>query len=87
VALTVCGLIGGSVRTTCAERPDTPGGLAFASGVPRYDQAYRKARQVIASDVKDGNFLLDAEPRAVPLVEAALQGTHQVEIRLGGIEE
>jgi hypothetical protein len=29
----------------------------FASGVPAYDQAYQKARQVIAADVKDGKFL------------------------------
>jgi glycogen debranching enzyme len=53
-------LIGGSLRTACAEQPDTTGALAFASGVPRYDQAYRKARRVIASDVKDGNFLAGA---------------------------
>ena len=29
----------------------------FASGVPAYDQAYQKARGVIAADVKDGKFL------------------------------
>src|SRR5664279_4693279 len=29
----------------------------FTSGVPAYDQAYQKARQVIAADVKDGQFL------------------------------
>jgi len=29
----------------------------FSSGIPAYDQAYQKARQVIAADVKDGKFL------------------------------
>ncbi len=29
----------------------------FSSGIPAYDQAYRKARRVIADDVKDGKFL------------------------------
>ena len=32
----------------------------FASGIPAYDQAYGKARQVIASDVQDGSFLAGA---------------------------
>ncbi len=31
--------------------------FAFTSGVPAYDQAYEKARRVIAADVKDGKFL------------------------------
>ena len=31
--------------------------FAFRSGLPAYDQAYEKARRVIAADVKDGKFL------------------------------
>jgi hypothetical protein len=31
--------------------------FAFASGRPAYDNAYQKARRVIAADVKDGKFL------------------------------
>ncbi len=31
--------------------------FAFASGLPAYDQAYEKARRVIAANVKDGKFL------------------------------
>ena len=38
----------------------TPAGFEFASGVPALDQAYKKARQTIAGDVKDGNFLAGA---------------------------
>ena len=41
---------------TAAELP-TPAGFEFASGVPALDQAYLKARQTIAGDVKDGDFL------------------------------
>ena len=37
-----------------------PAGFDFASGLTSYDQAYQKARRVIASDVKDGKFLAGA---------------------------
>ena len=30
------------------------GGFDFSSGVPAVDQAYQKARRVIAADVQDG---------------------------------
>jgi len=33
------------------------GGFDFSSGVPAVDQAYQKARRVIAADVQDGKFL------------------------------
>ena len=48
-------LAGAALRSTAS----SPGGGAFqfTSGVAAYDQAYRKARGVIAADVKDGQFL------------------------------
>ena len=33
------------------------GSFDFSSGIPAYDQAYQKARRVIAADVQDGKFL------------------------------
>src|SRR3974390_1965014 len=33
------------------------GGFDFSSGIPAYDQAYQKARRVLAADVQDGKFL------------------------------
>jgi hypothetical protein len=33
------------------------GGFNFSSGITAYDQAYQKARRVIAADVQDGKFL------------------------------
>jgi len=36
---------------------DTSGAFELASGQPAYDQAYQKARRVIAADVRDGKFL------------------------------
>ena len=44
------------VAATAAELP-TPTGFEFSSGVPALDAAYQKARQTIAGDVKDGDFL------------------------------
>jgi len=32
-------------------------GFDFSSGIPAYDQAYQKARRVLAADVQDGKFL------------------------------
>jgi len=43
-------------RPTAAET-DMAKSFAFSSGIPAYDQAYEKARSVIAADVKDGKFL------------------------------
>ncbi len=40
-----------------AAQIDTGGGFNFSSGIPAYDQAYQKARRVIAADVQDGKFL------------------------------
>ena len=40
-----------------AAETDASPSFEFASGVPAYDQAYQKARHVIAADVKDGKFL------------------------------
>jgi len=40
-----------------AAQSEAGAGFEFSSGVPAYDQAYKKARQVIAADVKDGKFL------------------------------
>lgn len=40
-----------------AEEPDRNQAFAFSSGQAAYDQAYNKARRVIAADVKDGKFL------------------------------
>lgn len=45
------------VATAIAQEVQVPAGFAFKSGLPEYDQAYLKARQTIAGDVKDGNFL------------------------------
>lgn len=33
------------------------GSFDFSSGIPGYDQAYQKARRVLAADVQDGKFL------------------------------
>jgi len=33
------------------------GGFDFSSGIAAYDQAYQKARRVLAADVQDGKFL------------------------------
>ncbi len=42
---------------TVAPAAPASAAFAFASGLPAYDQAYEKARRVIAADVKDGKFL------------------------------
>ena len=60
--LLACGLglvMTGNAPQGRAGQSDTDASQAidFASGVAAYDAAYRKARQVIAADVKDGKFL------------------------------
>ena len=40
-----------------AGQGDTGTGFDFVSGITAYDQAYQKARRVIAADVQDGKFL------------------------------
>jgi hypothetical protein len=47
-------------RECRSSEPAAGTGFTFRSGMPRYDGAYEKARQVIASDVKDGAFLAGA---------------------------
>ena len=39
-----------------AAQSEASASFNFASGVPAYDQAYQKARGVIAADVKDGKL-------------------------------
>src|SRR3974377_970680 len=48
-----------AVFITCsfAAEADSGAGFEFSSGIASYDQAYQKARRVIAADVQDGKFL------------------------------
>jgi Mannosylglycerate hydrolase MGH1-like glycoside hydrolase domain/Glycosyl hydrolase family 65, C-terminal domain len=58
VAGTVLGLLlGASGLPARAAAPGEVEGFELTSGVPACDQAYQKARRVIADDVKDGKFL------------------------------
>ena len=50
-------LVAASAEHGLAAQSEMSASFEFASGVPAYDQAYQKARQVIAADVKDGKFL------------------------------
>lgn len=53
-------VIGGGASPADAAETPVPAGFEFTCGVPSCEQAYQKARRVIASDVKDGNFLAGA---------------------------
>jgi hypothetical protein len=55
--LTVLSVFSSLTITLGAETPDSDASFAFSSGFPACDQAYAKARHVIAADVKDGKFL------------------------------
>jgi len=57
LALALGLLVAGAGAQARAGQGEPGGAFAFASGVPAYDRAYQKARQVIAADVKDGKFL------------------------------
>ena len=46
-----------SAEQALAAQSEMNTAFEFTSGVPAYDQAYQKARGVIAADVKDGKFL------------------------------
>jgi len=50
-------ILAASAREGLAAQGEAGASFKLASGVPAYDQAYQKARQVIAADVKDGQFL------------------------------
>jgi len=50
-------VIAGAAMTASAGQGDSGSGFNFSSGIPAYDQAYEKARRVIAADVQDGKFL------------------------------
>ena len=50
-------LVAASTEHGSAAQSEASASFKLASGVPAYDQAYQKARQVIAADVKDGQFL------------------------------
>src|ERR1035438_8910509 len=50
-------LVVASAEYGLAAQSENGAPFQFASGMPAYDQAYEKARQVIAADVKDGKFL------------------------------
>ena len=51
----------GSGTVSCnAKDPDIAPHFEIVSGSPELDQAYQKARQVIAADVRDGSFLAGA---------------------------
>jgi hypothetical protein len=47
----------GAAATAHAAQSDASSAFEFSSGQPAYDQAYQKARRVIAADVQDGKFL------------------------------
>jgi hypothetical protein len=54
----VLALLCGMLALTGEAAPvSAPSGFEFSSGVPAYDEAYQKARQTIAGDVRDGKFL------------------------------
>ena len=50
-------LVAASAEHGLAAQGEASASFVLASGEPAYDQAYQKARQVIAADVKDGQFL------------------------------
>ena len=50
-------LLAASSRQELTAQGDIGASFELTSGVPAYDQAYQKARRVIAADVKDGKFL------------------------------
>src|SRR5208282_84466 len=50
-------LVAASAEHALAAQSEMNTALEFTSGLPAYDQAYQKARGVIAADVKDGKFL------------------------------
>ena len=50
-------LVAAPAEHALAAQSEANASFEFASGQPAYDQAYQKARQVIAADVKDGKFL------------------------------
>jgi hypothetical protein len=49
--------IGGSMAGALASPAETGRGFDFSSGITAYDEAYQKARRVLAADVQDGRFL------------------------------
>jgi glycogen debranching enzyme len=57
LALMIGILMSGDLRLAVARQAGSGVGFEFSSGVPAYDQAYEKARRVIAADVQDGKFL------------------------------
>jgi len=56
-SLAVLGLGNAATAGAAPADPAADHSFAFSSGLPAYDQAYEKARRVIAADVKDGKFL------------------------------
>ncbi len=58
VALNWVGILLVGTAISAPAAPPAPGnGFDFSSGLAAYDQAYQKARRVIAADVQDGKFL------------------------------
>ena len=57
VASALAILAAASARQALAAQSEMSAAFEFTSGLPAYDQAYQKARGVIAADVKDGRFL------------------------------
>ncbi|HYG34875.1 MAG TPA: amylo-alpha-1,6-glucosidase [Clostridia bacterium] len=50
-------IVAGNAIVALAGQADAGNGFNFFSGISGYDQAYQKARRVIAADVQDGKFL------------------------------
>ncbi len=50
-------ILAGPTLSATSATADNGTGFEFSSGVSAYDQAYQKARRVIAADVQDGKFL------------------------------
>ena len=57
LSITGTSLLARAGQTEADGGAGTSGSFGFTSGQAAYDAAYRKARQVIAADVKDGRFL------------------------------
>ncbi len=57
LGITLCLMLASSVPYLWAGPGEGTGRFEFSSGQTAYDQAYEKARRVIAADVRDGKFL------------------------------
>jgi hypothetical protein len=50
-------MLAGAAAQAWAQQTDASRAFSFSAGLAAYDQAYEKARRVIAADVQNGKFL------------------------------